>query len=261
MRFLKSLVLTAVVCGAALGDDPPKKAIPLTPATPKASSKLAEAVDGPVDEQIEKLKAAEKAYDKATREAAAKRIEISTICGAILKGDSKSEAYIPAFLAMMKVSPIPTTQINSYVAKILDNHSASPKLAEVLPFVARQQNAETILAKIAEKSTDKSVKGIATFMMAEMAAAKIDREKDLDMRQKLQKSTVEMFDTVQKEFGDVVFRDEKLSTLSESASYSARYLQVGMTVPEVEGPDMDGKKFKISDYRGKVVLLDFWGHW
>jgi hypothetical protein len=22
-----------------------------------------------------------------------------------------------------------------------------------------------------------------------------------------------------------------------------------------------GRKFKLSDYRGKVVLLDFWGHW
>ena len=23
----------------------------------------------------------------------------------------------------------------------------------------------------------------------------------------------------------------------------------------------DGQKFKLSDYRGKLVLLDFWGHW
>ena len=24
---------------------------------------------------------------------------------------------------------------------------------------------------------------------------------------------------------------------------------------------LDGQKFKLSDYRGKVVVLDFWGHW
>jgi hypothetical protein len=31
--------------------------------------------------------------------------------------------------------------------------------------------------------------------------------------------------------------------------------------PEIAGKDLDGKAFKLSDYRGKVVLLDFWGHW
>lgn len=31
--------------------------------------------------------------------------------------------------------------------------------------------------------------------------------------------------------------------------------------PEISGPDIDGKDFKLSDYRGKVVMLDFWGNW
>jgi cytochrome oxidase Cu insertion factor (SCO1/SenC/PrrC family) len=36
---------------------------------------------------------------------------------------------------------------------------------------------------------------------------------------------------------------------------------VGTKAPEIEGSDVDGKKFKLSDYRGKVVVLDFWGNW
>lgn len=36
---------------------------------------------------------------------------------------------------------------------------------------------------------------------------------------------------------------------------------VGKAAPEIEGEDIDGKSFKLSDYRGKVVLLDFWGNW
>jgi cytochrome oxidase Cu insertion factor (SCO1/SenC/PrrC family) len=38
-------------------------------------------------------------------------------------------------------------------------------------------------------------------------------------------------------------------------------LRIGKVAPDIEGEDIDGKPFKLSDYRGKVVLLDFWGHW
>jgi predicted small lipoprotein YifL len=31
--------------------------------------------------------------------------------------------------------------------------------------------------------------------------------------------------------------------------------------PEIEGEDQDGVPFKLSDYRGKVIMLDFWGNW
>lgn len=37
--------------------------------------------------------------------------------------------------------------------------------------------------------------------------------------------------------------------------------KVGEEAPDIAGEDIDGKPFKLSDYRGKVVMLDFWGHW
>ncbi|MEM7457437.1 MAG: hypothetical protein AAF456_24100 [Planctomycetota bacterium] len=36
---------------------------------------------------------------------------------------------------------------------------------------------------------------------------------------------------------------------------------IGELAPEIESEDLDGVTFKLSDYRGKVVLLDFWGDW
>jgi len=53
-------------------------------------------------------------------------------------------------------------------------------------------------------------------------------------------------------------------TVGEQAKrelYEIRHLSVGKPAPEIEGEDQDGKRFKLSDYRGKVVLLDFWGNW
>ena len=37
--------------------------------------------------------------------------------------------------------------------------------------------------------------------------------------------------------------------------------EIGNLAPEIKGEDLDGVKFNLSDYRGKVVVLDFWGDW
>jgi hypothetical protein len=36
---------------------------------------------------------------------------------------------------------------------------------------------------------------------------------------------------------------------------------IGAPAPDIQGTDADGQSFKLSDYRGKVVMLDFWGNW
>jgi thiol-disulfide isomerase/thioredoxin len=38
-------------------------------------------------------------------------------------------------------------------------------------------------------------------------------------------------------------------------------LAVGKPAPEIEGVDVDGKPLRLSDHRGKVVMLVFWGSW
>jgi peroxiredoxin len=45
------------------------------------------------------------------------------------------------------------------------------------------------------------------------------------------------------------------------AATGAKGLELGDAIPEVSGKDLDNIKFKLSDYRGKVVMLDFWGDW
>jgi len=40
-----------------------------------------------------------------------------------------------------------------------------------------------------------------------------------------------------------------------------RKLAIGSPAPDITGPDPDGKEHSLSDYRGKVVLIDFWAGW
>ena len=38
-------------------------------------------------------------------------------------------------------------------------------------------------------------------------------------------------------------------------------LSKGNLIPEITGKDLEGTEFKLSDYQGKVIMLDFWGDW
>lgn len=48
---------------------------------------------------------------------------------------------------------------------------------------------------------------------------------------------------------------------ARTAIFETKNLGVGKTAPEIEGVDTNGVPLKLSDFRGKVVLLSFWGTW
>lgn len=53
----------------------------------------------------------------------------------------------------------------------------------------------------------------------------------------------------------------KLLKRSEGKLFKTSKLSVGCEIPDIVGTDHQGGEFKLSDYRGKVVFLDFWGFW
>jgi len=55
--------------------------------------------------------------------------------------------------------------------------------------------------------------------------------------------------------------ESRYAKLAAGSIFELENLQVGMPAPEIAGDDLDGVAFKLSDYRGKVVVLDFWGDW
>src|SRR5262249_47963195 len=54
------------------------------------------------------------------------------------------------------------------------------------------------------------------------------------------------------------------STLGEMARHQldeVRYLAEGSPVRDIAGEDLQGRPLRLSDFRGKVVGLDFWADW
>jgi len=61
-------------------------------------------------------------------------------------------------------------------------------------------------------------------------------------------------------FDDVTNIPFKTSVAEKAKSelYELRHLSKGKLAPEIQGQDQDGRQFKLTDYRGKVVLMYFW---
>jgi hypothetical protein len=82
------------------------------------------------------------------------------------------------------------------------------------------------------------------------------------LRQDRAKATQEveaLFEQATEKYGDVKVPDGgTVAQKAQAELFEVRHLQVGKEAPDIEGQDQDGKRFKLSDYRGKVVLLDFW---
>jgi len=52
-----------------------------------------------------------------------------------------------------------------------------------------------------------------------------------------------------------------LNGLAQTQLKELRFRAVGRPVPVITGDDLDGRPLKLRDYRGRVVLLNFWATW
>ncbi|HEX5051168.1 MAG TPA: hypothetical protein VFZ65_05315 [Planctomycetota bacterium] len=55
--------------------------------------------------------------------------------------------------------------------------------------------------------------------------------------------------------------DDSIVERIHRAIWEEQHLGIGKAAPDIEGEDLDGVAFKLSDHRGKVVMLTFWGDW
>ena len=142
-----------------------------------------------------------------------------------------------------------------------------------------RQEHEDFLKTVTKNSTNRNVKGGALFALTELYK-NVNRLKGIFGTKELDDETKEMlsyvlkdrgdsfaseqekmYESLVKEFSDVSFGNKKIGELAEGELFVSKYLSLGKIAPDIEGVDLDGKEFKLSDYRGKVVMLDFWGDW
>jgi hypothetical protein len=173
------------------------------------------------------------------------------------------------------VSLVSTSQLAPGLAKfggpaidaLLKDHLGSPQIGTLCTILARNESlaAEKALRIIGEKSPDRNVQGLACYNLGKHLAERAEKARIAKKHQEadsLTKEAEKALEQVAAKYADVKYgRTSTLGDAVKGELYEMKHLGVGMTVPEIDGEDIDGQKFKLSDYRGKVILLDFWGHW
>ena len=75
------------------------------------------------------------------------------------------------------------------------------------------------------------------------------------------KEALQHFVVIKQKYASVKTYQGQLGPLANIEEFKLAHLSVGGVVPEIIGQDVFGKPLKLSDFRGKIVLLDFWGDW
>jgi hypothetical protein len=165
------------------------------------------------------------------------------------------------------------------------DHIRSPKLGPACQRVSYgfRKEYETMLRAVLERNRHKDVQGqacvgLAHFLSSRMQRLDLIREQPalakefedlfgkgyLDQMRRQDRTMAEreaegLFERAIAHYGAVKLAEGvTVGDKAKAGLFEIRNLVIGKTAPDIEGEDQDGRRFQLSDYRGKVVLLDFW---
>src|SRR5262249_50254366 len=152
----------------------------------------------------------------------------------------------------------------TYAAKLIafaEKHPNDPVAVDALMWVCVVPASRGLpieqktLKLVRDKEKSDVVKMIATDAMANQLVEKEDR-------------TPSQTKEAEALYAEVVTKGKNVKDLpkevlenAEGNLFELRNLVIGEAAPEAESNDLDGKAVRLSDHKGKVIVLDFWATW
>ena len=153
-----------------------------------------------------------------------------------------------------------------YAKQFAENYLGRMKperIAQLCQALSYSTNAvsETLFRTLLEKDSRREVQGLASLTLALVLKRRLEMTPagGEATASQVRSESEKLLRRASDQFGDVKLAGG--GTVGGKAQVELDdllHLSVGQVAPEIEGEDQDGKRFKLSDYRGKVVLLDFW---
>ena len=129
-----------------------------------------------------------------------------------------------------------------------DSPHDSVKAAATMGMFAMMEPLEQ-LTRISEKGRREIAKTVGEEFLEKWTMDAIKAEK---------KSLIK---SISDNYADVPSGNSTYGERVEAQIFAMERLSIGSVAEDIVGEDLDGEEFRLSDYRGKVVVLDFWGDW
>lgn len=254
MRFFVLLLLLAVLPGPA--------SVVAQTAVEKEVTDVIEEYNNKFRELSPRLAAAKTDADRAAIRAAAPRPEQYAPRLMKIVDAHPDDAGAVKALCWLATQAVGTPESTKAIELIGTRHAGSAGVWEAAQQLYRtpRAQAEPVLKAIIKTNTHAEDRCAASHALATILfnasenlatpEAKTDREE-----------AKRLFMDVITNYAGVTIQGFKPADQSAAMLYEMENLAIGCTVPEIEGKDATGAAFKLGDYRGKNILLVFWGSW
>lgn len=140
--------------------------------------------------------------------------------------------------------------------ELLDTHAAAPEIGQIASLLGRlstylgAEEARALLAKVEARTPHRTVRAWAVYarLTPTLDQAAVDSEA-------FRAAKAEALGALEG------VEDTSLTSDVRNRIELRERFSIGMVAPDIEGVDLDGTPFKLSDYEGKVLFVDFWGDW
>jgi len=181
----------------------------------------------------------------------------------LAKADSKDPQSIEPTMFAMVIGKRDKEVVADAQELLATQHADSTELLDVLMRMGGDLNNRAFIEKIIKNSKTPIVQATGYLSLAQAigAASEDIAESDPAKSKALRLEALAMVKKVGTDFADAKLKEYSPAAESKNLEFALENLAIGMTVPDTESTSLDGKKVKPSDYRGKVLVLDFWATW
>lgn len=276
----RALASALLFAPAALAQTP----VPAPAPAPAAEQKPPRVVPGELEAEYKQL---EKEFGEAKRKfqeaLLARRAELERAgqdAGAADRTGDPGPEFVPRYrayasrakgtvwggLALLKTIELARDKVDlGWLVELVDVYANDAMVGERaamringLSWVLGSETTEGTLRRLMARSTVANVQAAATFALgtALMTAEVVPGRETGANSAEREAEAKKLLALVVEKHAQTTYGER-----AKGALFELEHLVIGKTAPDFETVDENGKAWKLSDYRGKVTIIDFWGYW